>query len=281
MNGCIDLHTHTSASDGTCAPAELVALAKRAGLCAVAITDHDTVAGVPEALAAGREFGFEVVPGVELSADFRGKAIHMVGLFLDAEDAGLRAKLAWAQEQRETRNARMVARFNELGIPLTLAEVVAEAGGELLGRPHFAAAIVKKGAASSMEEAFKVYLSRNGKAYLPKVRFTAAEAIALIRDAGGVPVLAHPMLIGWPPLTLDDAVAELRQAGLRGIEVLYSEHNPSQVQILFDIARRHDLAPSGGSDFHGANKIGIALGCGRGDLAVPQQWLRALAARRA
>ncbi|NLH48343.1 MAG: PHP domain-containing protein [Myxococcales bacterium] len=280
MPDIIDLHTHTTASDGTLSPAELVALARESGLRAVAITDHDTLDGLPEALETSRRWNYEVIAGVELSVDFRGKAVHMLGYCLDPHDRTLHGKLAWAQEQRETRNARMVARFNELGIPMTLDEVIAESGDGVIGRPHFAAVLLRKKVVASINEAFDIYLNRSGKAYLPKVRFSAAEAITLIRAAGGLPVLAHPMLIGWPPLTLDDAVAELKAAGLIGIEVLYTEHNPAQVQILWDIATRHGLLRTGGSDFHGANKPQTRLGRGRGDLAVPASWLAALLAAR-
>jgi predicted metal-dependent phosphoesterase TrpH len=280
MTDRIDLHTHTTASDGSLSPAELVRYAQAIGLRAVAVTDHDTVDGVPEALAAGARLGFEVVPGVELSTDFRGKTLHALGYFLDAAHPPLRDKLAWAIEQRRTRNARMIERFRELGIAMTLDEVAAEAGGETIGRPHFAQVLVKKRVVNSLDEAFRIYLQRSGKAYLPKVRFAAEEAFALIRAAGGLPVLAHPGLIGWTPLELDDAVTELCGFGLAGLETLYTRHNPSQAQIFLDIAARHHLAPTGGSDFHGDNVPGVALGSGFGDLAVPYAWLVNLQTRR-
>jgi predicted metal-dependent phosphoesterase TrpH len=276
----VDLHTHTTASDGSLTPRQLVAEAKRLGLRAVAISDHDTITGVEEGLAAGRELDFEVVAGVELSTDFRDKTLHLLGYLFDPRHAPFAEKLAWAQEQRELRNARMVQRFRDLGVEMTLAEVEAEAGGGLIGRPHFAALLVKKGAVASFDDAFRIYLSRSGKAYLPKIRFSAPEAIGLIRDAGGLPVLAHPMLIGWTPLEIDDAIGELQAMGLAGVEALYTEHNPAQVAILLDIAHRRGLLTTGGSDYHGAAKPDTQLGRGRGDLAVPYAWLEAMKAAK-
>lgn len=280
MTTRIDLHTHTTASDGSLTPRELVRLAKESGLESVAITDHDTVDGVEEALAAGRELGFDVAPGVELSTDFRGKTIHMLGYLFDHRHPFLLERLAWARQKRDERNDRMIARFQELGVAITLEEVKAKAGGKVIGRPHFAAVLVEKGVVADMDEAFDIYLKREGKAYLPKIRFQHEEALAMIRQAGGLPVLAHPVLIRWTPLELDDAVAELQAKGLAGIEVLYTQHNPAQVLILLDIARRRGLLTTGGSDFHGANKHNVALGRGAGDLSVPAAWLAALRAAK-
>jgi len=280
MPNRVDLHTHTTASDGSLTPRELVHLARETGLAAVAITDHDTVDGVEEALATGRELGFDVAPGVELSTDFRGRTIHVLGYLLDHRHPFLLDRLAWARQQRNERNGRMIARFQELGIDITLAEVMAKAGGQVIGRPHFAAVLVEKGVVADMNEAFDVYLKRDGKAYLPKIRFQHEEALAMIRRAGGLPVLAHPMLIRWTPLELDDAIGELQEKGLVGVETLYTQHNPAQVLILLDIAKRRGLLTTGGSDFHGNNKHNVALGRGAGDLAVPAAWLAALRAAK-
>ncbi len=273
MNSRIDLHAHTTASDGSLTPTELVRLARDSGLAAVAVTDHDTVDGVAEGLAAGRELGFEVVPGVELSTDVRKKTVHILGYFFDPANPQLLEKLEWAKRVRNERNAKIVDRFNELGVKMTLAEVEAEAGGEVVGRPHFAAVLFKKGAVKSYQEAFDVYLDRKGKAYVPKFRFTPEESLGLIRAAGGLPVLAHPIDYKWSPLQLDEVVGELCQLGLAGIEVAYSTHNPSLVQIYGDIAKRHGLLWTGGSDFHGQTKPDIKLGFGFSDLNVPYPWL--------
>jgi hypothetical protein len=273
MPGRIDLHAHTTASDGSLTPAELVRLARDSGLAAVAVTDHDTVDGVAEGLAAGRELGFEVVPGVELSTDVRGKTVHILGYYLDHENAVLREKLEWAKRVRNERNAKIVARFRELRVDLTLAEVEAQAGGEVVGRPHFAAVLFKKGVVKSHQEAFDVYLDRKGKAYVPKFRFTPEESLGVIRRAGGLPVLAHPIEYDWSPTRLDEAVGELCALGLVGIEVMYSTHNAAQVQIYSDIAARRGLLRTGGSDFHGATKPDIKLGFGFSELLVPYEWL--------
>lgn len=273
MPGRIDLHVHTTASDGSDTPREVVRRARDAGLAAVAITDHDTIDGVAEALAAGRELGLEVVPGVELSTDFRGKAIHVLGYFIDHTHGPLAAKLAWAREQRNNRNNRLVARFNELGVPLTLAQVEAEAGGEVIGRPHFAKVLINLGVVETNNEAFDRYLGTRGRAYLPKVRFDAPTALSLILDAGGLPVFAHPVITGWTPLEIDDAAAELQGLGLAGIEVFYSHHNPTQALYLADIATRRGLSMTGGSDYHGDVNPEIRLGYGLGDLCVSYRLL--------
>lgn len=279
MEKLIDLHAHTTASDGSLSPTQLVRLARDSGLGAVAITDHDTIDGVAEGLAAGDEAGFEVVPGVELSTDLRGKTVHILGYFIDCRNEHLAEKLAWAQRVRAERNDRIVARFNEMGIALTLDEVRAEAGSDVVGRPHFARVLFNKGAVASVQEAFDVYLDRKGKAYVPKFRFTPEESVSLIIRAGGLPVLAHPGLYKWSPLELDEAVRDLVELGLVGLEVFYSTHLPAQVLIFNDIARRYGLLPTGGSDYHGQTKPDIRLGTGLGDLHTPYSWLAALKAK--
>ncbi len=276
MPGDIDLHTHSTASDGSDSPRELVRKARDIGLAAIAITDHDTVDGVAEALDEGRKLDFEVVPGIELSTDFRGKTIHVLGYFIDHHNAFLLEKLGWAQRQREARNEKMVARFRELGVDITLDEVSAEAGGDVIGRPHFAVLLQKKKVVASTSEAFREFLGEGAKAYLPKMRFDAPTAISLIRAAGGLPVFAHPIMTGWTPLEIDDAVAELQTLGLAGVEVFYTHHNPSQTLILYDITKRRGLLPTGGSDYHGNIKPHIRLGFGVGDLAVPASFLTGL-----
>jgi len=273
----IDLHSHTTASDGSLTPTELVALARESGLRAVAISDHDTVDGVAEALAAGEKVGMEVVPGVELSTDLRGVTVHVLGYYLDIDNPTLKEKLDWAKGVRAQRNDKIVARFNELGIEMTLDEVRAEAGSDVVGRPHFAAVLVNKGVVEKYQDAFDIYLDRAGKAYIPKFRFTPEESVGLIKQAGGLPVLAHPGEYSkWSYMALDDAIADLCDLGLVGLEVLYTKHNPSQTAIYMDIACRRGLLPTGGSDFHGKTKPHIKLGYGTGDLAVPYRWLSAL-----
>ncbi len=277
----IDLHTHTTASDGSLSPAELVRQADQAGLKAVAVTDHDTVAGLDEAMAAGRELGLEVVPGVEISIEvgLAGGA-HLVGLWVRPDHQGLLDGLARLQEARRQRNPRMLAKLNELGLPLSMDDVLAQAGGGLVGRPHFARALVKKGLANSVGEVFSRWLGAGSKAYVPKDRLAPDEGIGLVRAAGGVPVLAHPGLLDLDRLGLEALLHKLKGLGLEGLEAYYSEHNEATRRNLVSLAARLGLAVSGGSDFHGGDKPYVKLGLGKGDLRVPGALLAALRQRR-
>ena len=277
----MDLHTHTTASDGSLTPAELVAAARAAGLKAVAVTDHDTTAGLDEALAAGAEPGLQVVPGVEISVE-AGLAggVHVVGLFVEHHHPPLTAALERLQRARARRNPRMVERLNHLGIPVTLEEVAAFAGGDLISRAHFAQALVARGVVASRKEAFSRYLGAGKPAYVPKQRLSPQEAIALLRRAGAVPILAHPGLLPLERGPLEELVQRFREMGLEGLEAHYSEHDRPTRLWLERLAARLDLVVSGGSDFHGRAKPDIALGRGKGDLAVPLALLRAIAERR-
>lgn len=276
MQPAIDLHTHTTASDGTTSPAELVAAAVRAGLSAVAVTDHDVTFGAAEAVAAAAATGapVEIVPGVEISAEWPRGQMHLLGLFVDPGD---RALCGWLEEilgGRDARNARIVARLRELGVEIELSEVEAVAGDGAVGRPHIAQVLVRKGAVASLREAFDRYLGKGAAAYFDRLRATPGQAIERIHAAGGLAVLAHPHHCG----AADEAeltawVGELRDAGLDGIEVLYSTFSGEDRRVAQRLASRFDLLPSGGSDFHGGNKPDIRLGRGRGDLAVPREFL--------
>ena len=277
----VDLHTHTTASDGSLTPAELVAAARDAGLKAVAVTDHDTTAGLDQALAAGREMGLTVVPGVEISVE-AGLAggVHVVGLFVDRHHPALAAALERLQQTRARRNPRMVERLNRLGIPLTLEEVTTFAGGEIVSRAHFAQALVARGVVASREEAFARYLGAGKPAYVPKQRLSPQEAITLLREAGAVPILAHPGLLPLERGPLEELVRRFQEMGLEGLEAHYSEHHRPTRLWLERLAARLGLVVSGGSDFHGRAKPDIALGRGKGDLAVPLALLRAIERRR-
>jgi 3',5'-nucleoside bisphosphate phosphatase len=272
----IDLHTHTTASDGTASPAELVAAAVGAGLSAVAVTDHDVTFGAAEAVAVAAATGapIEVVPGVEVSAEWPRGQMHLLGLFIDPEDRAFRGWLEEILGGRDARNARIVARLRELGVDVELAEVEAVAGEGAVGRPHIAQVLVAKRAAASLREAFDRFLGKGAAAYFDRLRATPVEAIARIHAAGGLAVLAHPHYCG----AADEAeltawVGELAEAGLDGVEVRYSTFTAADRQVAERLARRFDLLPSGGSDFHGANKPEVRLGRGRGDLAVPREYL--------
>lgn len=281
----IDLHCHSTASDGSFTPRELVALGHKAGLKALALTDHDTIAGLDEALAAGQELGLQVIPGVEISIngdELLGKpaSLHVLGLWVDHRHPGLLAGLNRLQEARARRNPQIVQKFNALGIPLTLEEVAAQAGGQLIGRPHFAQALLERGIVKDRGEAFGRFLAAGAKAYVPKWRFSPQEGIALLRAAGGLPVLAHPGMLKLPQFDLESLLRRLMGLGLEGLEALYSEHDTATRLALTRLAARLGLVVSGGSDFHGRPKPEIALGTGLGDLRVPTALLAALKQRR-
>lgn len=275
----IDLHTHTTASDGSLTPTELLHLAREVGLSAVAVTDHDTVAGLAEAKAAGREVGVEVVPGCELSVGEGSRSMHILGLFLPDEPTRLQESLDFVISARMGRNQKIVNKLNELGVDITLDEIKAEARGTV-GRPHFAKVMLNKGVVTSMQEAFDVWIGNQGKAYIPRTRLTPAQGIEVLKAEGATPILAHPYLLGLKPLELDARVAELKDLGLEGIEVFYTEHSQAMTDQYKGLAKKYDLVVSGGSDFHGAPKPHISLGTGRGGLRVPDQVLTNLKAYR-
>jgi len=263
----VDLHTHTTASDGSCSPQELVALAKEKGLVALAVTDHDTVDGVGEALEAGRRYGIEVIPGVEISTCYPGE-MHLLGYYIELDRDCLHEALARLKEYRQERNAKMLNRLRELGMDITYEEVWKAAGGGIIGRPHFARVIAEKGYADSIGDAFHKFLIPGKPAYLPKEKLTPREGIDLIRRAGGIPVLAHPKHLGLTEKAMDDLVLELKGEGLAGIEAIYTSHTQQELAFFSRLAQKHQLLITGGSDFHGSNKPDIELGSGTGNLFV-------------
>lgn len=267
----IDLHVHTTASDGTLEPAEAVAYARNKGLKAIAITDHDTVQGVGEAMKAGAEMGLEVIPGVEISVDHSGGELHILGFYVDIHRAVLRENLRKLQEYRDQRNPLMVDRLRNLGLQVTLEEVEAIAGGDIVGRPHFAALLVEKGYVSGKQEAFDRYLAQGRPAYVKKEKLTPQEGVQLVAAAGGIPVLAHPKYLkeSQNPETLRSLLKELKGIGLKGIEVYYSSHSPEEENLYRILAREENLLITGGTDFHGANKPEIEMGIGLGNLRIP------------
>lgn len=247
-----DLHTHTRASDGMNRPAENVKLAKEKGLTGLAITDHDTVAGIREAQLAGNELGIDVVPGVEISTRVGDKDIHVLGYFLNIDDEKLLARLVSLRRSRESRNERIIENLNQLGIAITLEDVKHGLGRELrpdesLGRPHIADTLVRMGAAADFRDAFDRYLAEGRPGYASLPRISPEEAILWIREAGGAPVLAHPGLYGD-----DDLVISIVEKGKpAGIEVYHSDHGPEDEQRYLQIAQQYDLIPTAGSDYHG------------------------------
>jgi hypothetical protein len=257
----IDLHVHSTASDGSYSPAEVVRRAKAGGLVAFALTDHDTIDGLPEAVAAGEKYGVEVLPGVEISARYPGGTMHVLGLLIDYHDGQLDERLAVLKRARAERNPQIIAKLNALGIPITMEQVARLSGGGQVGRPHIALALLEAGYVSSLQQAFDLYLRNNGKAYVGKFRFPPAEAIAMIREVKGVPVLAHPFTLGLgSAFALKTALQEMQALGLAGLEVYYSEHTAEQEALYLKLARELGLLVSGGSDYHGENKPEITLG---------------------
>ncbi len=271
----IDLHIHSTASDGSLAPIEILKLAQDLNLGAIAITDHDTIAGTKDAIASGIPHSLKFLTGVEISAapppsfPISG-SLHILGYAIDLDDAFLNQTLSVLQESRKNRNPRILELLSNLGIELTLDEVRHEVGECQLGRPHIAQLMVARGFVKSVDEAFKSYLANGKPAYVEKYRIDCAKAIEMIINAGGIPVLAHPYLI---PLksekTLEALIMRLKEMGLRGIESYYPEHPPSLITRYNALANRYNLVITGGTDFHGAIKPEIKMGSGTGDLYIP------------
>ena len=281
MEHFVDLHVHTTASDGTVPPGQAVAMARDLGLAAVAITDHDTTAGLPEALAAGAKLGMEVISGVELSTDYQGRGVHIVGLFPDPDAPALAGLLDWARDRRAERNERIVAAMAADGMAISMEALEAANPGAVLGRPHIAAWLVKNGLAADVHDAFRRWLDKGRPYYLSRERAPLARAAEAIRSAGGVAVVAHPFKYHFDDQQLDAFIRFAAEAGCRAIEVWYSEHSPAQQAAAKALADRYGLAPSGGSDFHGDRKPAIRMGTGIDDtLRVPASVLDGLRAAR-
>jgi len=276
----IDLHSHSTASDGSDSPRRLVELARRRGLTALALTDHDTVEGLAEAREAAAGAGVRLVPGCELSCEAGEATMHLLVYFLDDGPGPLQDRLAGLQAARSDRNRRIVTALQEHGLDVTLEEILAEAGGGSVGRPHVAGVLVGKGYVASIQEAFDVWLAKGRPAYLERERLLPAEAIALAHASKAVAVLAHPTSLGFDGPALEEFVAGLAADGLDGMECEYGRYAPELRASLRSLAGGLGLAVTGGSDYHGRYKPDIALGTGTGDLDVPDHLLEALEARR-
>ncbi|ACL04434.1 Ribonuclease III [Desulfatibacillum aliphaticivorans] len=273
-DGRIDLHIHSTASDGTLTPQEILAAAKDLELRAIAITDHDTVDGTLNALESGIPEGLEFVPGVEISADIpspfpSGGSLHILGYFIDPQEPELERALKVLQDARADRNPKIIRKLQSLGMDVTLAEAEEISGGGQVGRPHIAQALVKKGFVNTTREAFDYYLAKDQAAYVGKYRLSAQRAVELILKSGGLPVCAHPFSLEFSPDVLFDFLSQLKDWGLPGLEVYYPQHNPDMVARYFEMAQKLDLLITGGSDYHGASKPDIQMGTGKGDLFVP------------
>jgi len=271
----VDLHTHTTHSDGTFGPAELVDQARKKNLTAIAITDHDITSGNDEAISRGKASGIKVIPGIELSvdADLPGKGhLHILGLFIDPHHSHLNQTLKNLRFERSKRNQKILNRLKELDKPISADELTVEAGTGSVGRPHIAAAMVKKGYIKSSREAFRRYLTKGAVAYIDRVRLTVNQVIDLIHLAGGIAIVAHPTSLGFSSLeATGEYLLQLKKIGLDGFEAYCSGHDESFRRHMLQFARDNNMLVSGGSDFHGSIKPEIKLGSGRGDLDIPDQ----------
>ena len=281
----IDLHMHSTCSDGSFAPEALVEMASKIGLNAIALTDHDTVKGVDPFLSACERVSAEsdsplrAITGVEISSDSRLGSMHLLGYLFDHRHPELLAALTTIHGERTQRNASILENLNKLGFNLSMERIASLASGDVVGRPHFARALLEDGHVTSMRAAFDHYLGDRGSCYVSGFRFPVEQAISSIRAAGGVAVLAHPVTFRLGVNALDEFVGELKEMGLGGIEVFYPEHTPARVRAFRRLALKYDLAMTGGSDFHGAPNPAIRMGRGFGELDVDDALLDALEAR--
>lgn len=276
----VDLHLHSNASDGTDPPGVVVQKAAAAHLTAIALTDHDTLFGIPEAQDAASALPIELIPGVELSVDHDGVKIHMLAYFLEPGPGALQDRLEMLRLGRDVRNEKIVETLNRLGYAITMEDVRRYSAGDAVGRPHIADALVGAGMIGDRSEAFRDLLGDGGLAYAERDRLTATEAITLATESGGVTSIAHPLTIDPGSTTLRSIFEDLREIGLAGIEAYYSEHPPHIRAQLAGVAAELGLVATGGSDCHGAGKPGLEIGTGRGDLVIPDSVLEELLARR-
>ncbi len=281
----IDLHSHTTASDGTTPPEELIRLAVDTGLEALAITDHDTLAGYDEASPAAAAAGLDLVCGIEISTKLidpgteKKKTVHLLGYFPDGPAPSFREWIRTLQDFRRDRNRRLIVKLQSLGLDVTLEEVES-IGRSLTGRPHFARLLVRKGYAATIQQAFDQYLDESAKGFVFHETPTLEESIGKVREGGGVSSLAHPIRLGRTADREEVLLRGLCDAGLGAIEVHHSDHGPLERERYGGFARRLGLATTGGSDFHGDNKPDVKLGSGRGNVAVPREVLERLRERR-
>ena len=269
----IDLHTHSLRSDGALSPAELVRRAADRGVRVQALSDHDTLLGVAEAIEAAKPLGVRIVPATELNTESEWGDAHVLAYFVDPADAPLEERLRWLRENRGRRVERMVEKLRDLGYAITLERVLEIAQGGALGRPHLAQALFEKGYVPSYDDAFHTVIAKDSPAYVSRVGLTPFEAVALARTHGGVPSLAHPGTVE----RLEELLPKLVVAGLAGIECFYGEHSPAWTAHCLTLARQHGLVPTGGSDFHGRSEHGADLGA----VFVPPETIDLLEARRA
>ena len=272
----VDLHVHSNRSDGSETPSALVDMALEKGLAAFALTDHDTTDGLDDALAYAADKDIEVIPGIEFSTEYEGRDIHVVGLYIDYTGEHFQHYLKDFQNSRDLRNQKMCKKLQEHGVDITYEQLLAEYPGSVLTRAHYARFLLAHGYVKGLPEAFDRYVGDHCPCFVPREKVTPAQAVEMILGAGGVPVLAHPILYHMRDERLDNLVAELKSIGLVGIEAIYSTYNTAEERQIRGLASKYDLKISGGSDFHGANKPKIDLGTGWGKLCVSDEVLENL-----
>lgn len=281
MTKQIDLHVHSNKSDGTLTPSEVVLRAAQKGLAAIALTDHDCTAGIAEALKTASELNangtaIRVIPGVEISADYKKRDIHILGLGIDPNNTALEEALLAAQKSRDVRNEKMIKNLQDAGLQITMEDLLFDAKDTIITRAHYARHLTVTGQVASREEAFRLYLDSNTPYYVCREYMPPQTATRLIREAGGVPVLAHPMLYHLSLDEIDELVALLKNNGLMGIETIYSKNSEEDEIFVRSLAEKYSLLMTGGSDFHGANKPDIEIGSGMGNLVIPYEFLEKL-----
>ena len=269
----VDLHVHTTASDGSVSPRDVVSMATMLGLKAIALTDHDTMAGLQEAGETAVLMGISVVPGIEISSAYGGKEVHVLGYFLDPEAAPLQEYLEWVRSTRRTRNEKILEKLAKKGYQISLDALERSHPDAVIGRPHIAEALVEQGAVSSVKEAFRRYLGEGRSCYVPRELTSLADAASMIRSSGGVAVLAHPLQYGFTRAELDGLVKAAAEAKFSGMEILYTGYTQADQNKLYDLAEKYLLYPTGGSDFHGESKPEAKLG----EPSVPAYMLLMLA----
>lgn len=277
----VDLHVHSLRSDGSLSPSELVDKALSLNLRAFALTDHDCTDGLPEAIEYSKDKNVEVIPGIELSTGYNGRDVHIVGLDIDYKNESLQKWLTDFRESRDLRNQKMCEKLkNEAGIDISYETLKATDPGAVITRSHYAKFLFANGYVKSIREAFDRYIGDHAKYYVPREKIDPREAVKVILLAGGIPVLAHPVLYHLSKSQLSELVSMLKDAGLIGIEAIYSTYAPSDEREIKALAKEYDLAISGGSDYHGVVKPGLEMGTGYGKLFVPEEVLDNLRSKK-
>ena len=272
----IDLHTHTTESDGSFTPEELITEAKKVGLSAIAITDHDTITGIRKAQYSATHHDIELIPGIELSTDYNGKEVHIVGLYIDIENEYFLSKLAEFKNCRDNRNELIIKNLQKEGFDITMEALKADNPDCVITRANIARFLYEHGMIPSIQTAFEKYIGDHCKCFVNRFKITPMDAVKLIKEIGGTAILAHPLLYHMSDSTLQTLVNELKEAGLDGIEAIYCTYTPAEERRMKQFALENGLFISGGSDFHGTTKPNLHLGIGYGKLYIPYEVLETI-----